>query len=52
MKRYLDQDGHAWPLTDRFCAECGMPLAGAWPYDRHPLCGPPAPDTPAQAEER
>ncbi len=24
--RWTDDDGHAWPLTGRWCDACGLPL--------------------------
>lgn len=37
--RYIDADGHAWPITGATCQECGYPLTIiTQDQTTHPLC--------------
>lgn len=36
--RYLDADGHEWPITGVVCTICGLPLTPVDDHDTHPNC--------------
>lgn len=38
LPRYIDQDGHAVPVTGRWCAACSYPLHPSNDRKLHPLC--------------
>jgi len=37
MRRWVDNDGDEWPITNRVCEVCGLPTSH---FAIHPLCEP------------
>lgn len=38
--RWIDDEGHAWPLTADWCTVCGLPLDRVDHHTAHPTCDP------------
>lgn len=37
-RRWVDDQGHSWPVTGNWCAVCGLPVISVGSSNTHPCC--------------